>query len=168
MILIALGANLPGPHGETPLQTCRAALERLPSEGVDVAAVSPFYGSEAHPPGSGPDYVNAVARVETELDPAALLAALHRVEAAFGRRRGIRNAPRTLDLDLLDYDGIVSDGDGGPALPHPRLAERAFVLLPLADVAPDWRHPNSGKRVDALIRTLPPGGRTWRLDGAGD
>lgn len=165
MILIAIGANLPGPGGESPLDTCRAALASLPGEGVAVVEVSPFYGSEAWPSGSGPDYVNAVARVETGLSPPDLLAVLHRIEARYGRRRGVRNAPRTLDLDLLDYDGTVRDGEaGGPVLPHPRLAERAFVLLPLADVAPDWRHPVSGAAVPELIRRLPPDQRAWRLE----
>jgi 2-amino-4-hydroxy-6-hydroxymethyldihydropteridine diphosphokinase len=86
-----------------------------------------------------------VAAVSTGLDAAALLALLHRVETRFGRTRRARNEPRTLDLDLLDYDGLVRSE--APILPHPRLAERAFVLLPLRDVAPAWRHPVSGRTL---------------------
>jgi len=80
---------------------------------------------------------------------------LHDTETAFGRTRSARNAPRTLDLDLIDFDAVVEPGP--PALPHPRAAIRAFVLVPLAEVAPGWRHPVSGKTVEALIRDLPPG-----------
>jgi 2-amino-4-hydroxy-6-hydroxymethyldihydropteridine diphosphokinase len=92
--------------------------------------------------------------VETALDPTALMAALHRIEDRFGRARRVRNAARTLDIDLIDYDGRVMNGP--LILPHPRLTERAFVLLPLADVAPDWRHPVTGRSVAELIASLPP------------
>jgi 2-amino-4-hydroxy-6-hydroxymethyldihydropteridine diphosphokinase len=88
------------------------------------------------------------------LSPAALLTLLHEVEASFGRKRAEPNAPRTLDLDILDYEGRVEQGP--PVLPHPRMAGRAFVLLPLRDVAPDWRHPVSGQSISDLISALPP------------
>jgi 2-amino-4-hydroxy-6-hydroxymethyldihydropteridine diphosphokinase len=95
--------------------------------------------------------------VRTGLGPDATLAALHRVEDAFGRVRGERNGPRWIDLDLLDYDGIIkyNDNNGISILPHVRLHERAFVLRPLADVAPDWRHPVSQAAVATLIARLP-------------
>jgi 2-amino-4-hydroxy-6-hydroxymethyldihydropteridine diphosphokinase len=99
-----------------------------------------------------PPFVNAVAHVETALSPTELLAALHNVETAFGRKRSERNAPRTLDLDLLDYDGRIEPGP--PELPHPRMAERGFVLIPLKDVASDWRHPATGRNVQSLIADL--------------
>ena len=92
------------------------------------------------------------------MDPAALLALLHRTEAEFGRVRRWRNEARVLDLDLLAYGDLASDGaDGGPVLPHPRMADRAFVLLPLAEIAPGWRHPATGQTVEALIAALPIG-----------
>jgi 2-amino-4-hydroxy-6-hydroxymethyldihydropteridine diphosphokinase len=87
-------------------------------------------------------------------NPAALLALLHRIEASFGRSRAVRNEARVLDLDLLAWNDRVSATD--PLLPHPRLHERAFVLLPLRDVAPAWRHPVSGKSVTDMIADLPP------------
>ena len=87
------------------------------------------------------------------MQPAQLLAALHDVEVKFGRVRKVRNAPRTLDLDLIDYDGRIQEGP--PQLPHPRIAGRPFVLVPLRDVAPDWRHPHSGRTVSELIAALP-------------
>jgi len=102
--------------------------------------------------------------VTTGLAPAALLELLHRVERRFGRERRDRNEPRVLDLDLLDYDGLVEQG-GATVLPHPRLHERAFVLLPLRDVAPHWRHPILGRTVDELVAALAPGQRVERMHG---
>ena len=116
-------------------------------------ALSPLYETQAWPDPADPSFVNAVARVETKLAPAALLEALQNVETLFGRTRGVRNAPRSLDLDIIDLDGRVESGP--PQLPHPRLASRGFVLIPLRDVAPHWRHPVSGLTIDALIAALP-------------
>jgi len=118
-----------------------------------VHALSPLYETQAWPDPADPSFVNAVARVETKLAPAALLEALQNVETLFGRTRGVRNAPRSLDLDIIDLDGRVESGP--PQLPHPRLASRGFVLIPLRDVAPHWRHPVSGLTIDALIAALP-------------
>jgi 2-amino-4-hydroxy-6-hydroxymethyldihydropteridine diphosphokinase len=157
MILIALGGNLPSPAGP-PAATLRAALSYLEKNGARPGKVSPFYLTPAWPDASDPEFVNAVATLETELPPGALLELLHRAEAAFGRARGVRNAPRTLDLDILDYDGRVEQGS--PVLPHPRLADRSFVLIPLRDVAPGWRDPASGRTVDEMIAALPAAARS--------
>jgi 2-amino-4-hydroxy-6-hydroxymethyldihydropteridine diphosphokinase len=156
MILIAIGANLPGVHGESPRTTCEAAaaaLDRLSS--LRLAALSRWYRSAPIPPSGQPPYVNGVARLEGTAEPAVLLAALQAIEADAGRRRGVRNAARTLDLDIIDIDGAVRDAPD-PILPHPRAHERAFVLLPLAEVAPGWVHPRLGREVGALIAGLPP------------
>lgn len=108
----------------------------------------------AHP-GLGPAwFVNAVARIETSLSPAGVLAALHLTEAAYGRLRSEANAARTLDLDLLAYGDLVRT-EGAPLLPHPRLHERAFVLFPLRDLAPRWRHPVLGETSENLAARLP-------------
>ena len=109
------------------------------------------------PSSDQPWFVNAVAAVDTALGPAALLDGLLAVERRFGRVRKGRWEARALDLDLLDYRGLVRDGTPPPELPHPRLAGRAFVLLPLAEVAPEWRHPVTGIAVAALIADLPSG-----------
>ena len=153
MILIALGANLSSSAGP-PADTLVSALCALETRNITVERQSGFYRSAAWPNPADPPFINAVAAVRTSLTPVALLAQLHEVEHDFGRRRSERNAPRTLDLDLLDYDGLIQTGP--PELPHPRMEERAFVLLPLRDVAPYWRHPVSGLAVDALISRLPP------------
>jgi 2-amino-4-hydroxy-6-hydroxymethyldihydropteridine diphosphokinase len=152
VILIALGSNLPSRAGNSR-ETLRAALRALAQNGVTLLQVSAFYATPAWPDPSDPSYVNAVAQVETTLAPDVLMARLHEVEREFGRVRDVRNAPRTLDLDLLDYDGRVEGGP--PVLPHPRIEQRAFVLVPLADVAPLWKHPVSGRNVRALIDALP-------------
>jgi 2-amino-4-hydroxy-6-hydroxymethyldihydropteridine diphosphokinase len=152
MILIALGGNLASKAGK-PAQTLRAALAHLAQHRVNVVAVSPYYVTPAWPDPSDPSYVNAVAQIETTLAPAALMALLHDTETAFERVRSVMNAPRTLDLDLLDYEGRVEAGP--PALPHPRLASRAFVLMPLADVASAWRDPATGRSVSELLAALP-------------
>lgn len=157
MILIGIGASLPTPDGTLPRETCRAAaaaLDALP--GLRLRALSRWWESAPIPPMPGaPWFVNGVARLEGEAEPEALLAALHAIEAAHHRARPYPNAPRTLDLDLLDGHGALRDGPG-LILPHPRLHERAFVLRPLAEVAPFWRHPRTGEGVDALIARLPP------------
>jgi 2-amino-4-hydroxy-6-hydroxymethyldihydropteridine diphosphokinase len=152
MILVALGGNLESPAG-SPAATLVAALGEMSAQRIRVLKVSPFYRTPAWPDPSDPPFTNAVARVATPLGPAGLLQGLHTIEAAFGRARSRPNAPRTLDLDLIDYDGRVEDGP--PQLPHPRIAERAFVLQPLADVAPNWIHPVTHKSVTALLAALP-------------
>jgi 2-amino-4-hydroxy-6-hydroxymethyldihydropteridine diphosphokinase len=153
MILIGLGANLPSRIGP-PEETIAAALRALAAANVAIVARSRRYRSAPVPISDQPWYVNAVAAVGTTLSPPDLLAVLHRVEVSFGRERREANGARTLDLDLLAYDDLISR-DGAPILPHPRLHQRAFVLLPLAEIAPGWRHPVLGKSVTELIAALP-------------
>lgn len=154
MILIALGANLPGPAGP-PLAQCEAALGKLAEAGVAVIARSRWYESTPVPASDQPRYVNGVVAVSTAQGPVPLLGTLHAIERSLGRVRDAVNAARTIDLDLLDYEGLVRDGDGPPILPHPRMADRGFVLRPLADVMPAWRHPVSGRSVGELLAALP-------------
>jgi 2-amino-4-hydroxy-6-hydroxymethyldihydropteridine diphosphokinase len=162
-ILIALGANLPSPRFGPPRATLEAALAAIEAAGVRVLKRSSWWGSEPVPASDQPWYVNGVASVATRLEPGALLALLHRIEAEFGRVRGARNEARLLDLDLLAYGDRRLEGDEPPLLPHPRLADRAFVLLPLAEVAPDWRHPVTGEPLRQLIARLPSGQKIRRI-----
>lgn len=163
MIYIALGANMPSTVGP-PAVTLRKALEAMGLRGIRVAAVSAFYRSPAWPAGAQPDFVNAVAMVKTKLLPADLLHELLAIEKAFGRVRKTKWEPRSLDLDLIDYGGLVSDAPH-LMLPHPWLHERAFVLRPLFDVAPGWRHPDTGQGISELLQILGEGGLERLADG---
>ncbi|XOB99645.1 2-amino-4-hydroxy-6-hydroxymethyldihydropteridine diphosphokinase [Deinococcota bacterium DY0809b] len=152
-----MGSNLGDRAGH--LLGAVTALARRPK--VRLAGLSLVYETEpVGPPGQGP-YLNAVAALETECDPQELLATLLAIERAHGRVRRERWGPRTLDLDLLDFGGRVLERPG-LALPHPRLHERPFVLVPLADVAPGWRHPLLGRTAAELLAELDAGGvRPW-------
>jgi 2-amino-4-hydroxy-6-hydroxymethyldihydropteridine diphosphokinase len=156
MVLIAIGANLPAADGAAPLATCRAAaaaLDALP--GLRLVALSRWFRTAPVPASDQPDYINGVARLRGAAEPAALLAALQAIEATAGRSRGARDAARTLDLDLIAMGALCRDAPD-PVLPHPRAHERAFVLAPLLDVAPDWVHPRSHRPAADLLAALPP------------
>lgn len=153
MIFIAAGSNLPFcDHDSQQLVTSAfAVLDRF----VQVKATSHLYETPAWPDHNDPPFVNAAAAVETDMGPRALLAALHAVEAGFGRRRAVKNAPRTMDLDLVAYSDLrCDDGPGGLRLPHPRFPEREFVLAPLCDIAPEWRCPETGETVRHMLDNL--------------
>ena len=154
LILVAIGANLPGPRGEPPRATCEWAVEQLAGlSGLRVTAVSRWYETAPEPPSDQPNYVNGAARLEGEAEPEALLAALHAIEAKAGRVRTVRNAARPLDLDLIAMDGLVRETP--PILPHPRAHLRAFVLMPLRDIAPAWRDPSTGRTPGEMLAALP-------------
>jgi 2-amino-4-hydroxy-6-hydroxymethyldihydropteridine diphosphokinase len=155
-IFIGLGGNLHHERFGTPRQTLEAALTELGRRGVETVRVSRWYRTAPVPISDQPWYVNAVAEVATDLDADELLAELHAVEAEFGRARTVANAARPIDLDILDFRGEISPGGSGRAtLPHPRMTARAFVLMPLADLAPDWRHPVNGQPIAELLAALP-------------
>jgi len=155
-ILIAFGANLPTEEYGAPAQTLKAALRRLAKNGdISIDQVSSFYETAPVPISDQPWYVNGVARISTGLSAHDLLLRLHDVEAEFGRVRRERNAARVIDLDLIAYGRELVCEEGGIQVPHPRMAERAFVLLPLRDVVADWVHPVLNRTVDDLISDLP-------------
>ncbi|MFN3834947.1 MAG: 2-amino-4-hydroxy-6-hydroxymethyldihydropteridine diphosphokinase [Glycocaulis sp.] len=152
-IYIAFGSNK-ALGALDPRSVLSRALTALPPQGVEVRALSRFWRSPAWPDPADPPYLNGAAELVTRMSPETLLACLHAVEARFGRERRELNAPRTLDLDIIDYEGRVSAPGDVPVLPHPRATQRAFVLLPLREIAPDWTDPVSGQGIEALIAGL--------------
>lgn len=153
-VFLGIGANLPTDRFGSPRRTCGAALDDLSGHPeVEIAAVSRWWESAPVPISDQPWYVNAVVELSRAPEPADLLQILLGVEADLGRVRAEKNAARVLDLDIVDYDGRIEVGD--PILPHPRLERRAFVLLPLQDLAPTWRHPTTQDPIDALCQGLP-------------
>ena len=148
---IALGTNQPFEDLEGP-SLLRRAIAALRMEGLELAAVSGIWRTPAWPEGSvQPDFHNAVVEVETKIrEPAALFEVLRGIEIAFGRVRRERWGPRTLDLDILAMGAVVAD-DGGVIIPHPLMQERAFVLAPLAEIAPNWVHPVLGISASNLL-----------------
>jgi 2-amino-4-hydroxy-6-hydroxymethyldihydropteridine diphosphokinase len=147
-IIVALGSNLKGEWASS-ISVLESAKAHFSTIGLKILEYSSYWRSSAWPDATHPDYINAVAFVETGLEPAALLSTLHAIEAEFGRVRMAPNTPRVLDLDLIAYGRTVQT-DSSPVLPHPRAADRRFVMGPLAEIAPAWRHPISGERADVL------------------
>ncbi|GAB4364256.1 MAG: 2-amino-4-hydroxy-6-hydroxymethyldihydropteridine diphosphokinase [Kiloniellaceae bacterium] len=166
MILVGLGSNLVAGQFTSSEQVLEAAINSLENIGIKVVARSGWYRSAPVPLSDQPWFVNGVVSVATDRSPEDLLQALHTVEREYGRIRVHRNESRTLDLDLLAYDDRVQQQPGGLVLPHPRIAERAFVLLPLAELAPRWRHPVTGRTAAEMLAALPPGQAVERIEEA--
>lgn len=173
LALIAMGSNLPL-DGSPPARILGRAVAALANEGIAIRAISRFFATPCFPAGAGPDYVNAAIAVRTARPPADLLALLHGIEARFGRERQQRWGMRTLDLDLLAVGDLVlpdaatqqswralppedqrTQAPGEMILPHPRIQDRAFVLVPLADIAAGWRHPLLNRSVAEMCADLP-------------
>lgn len=161
---MALGGNLAGDFASSEA-LLEAALARFPQAGLPVLARSRWWRSAAWPDANGNEYRNGVVIVEANGPPQAVLEALLTVERSFGRTRTTPNAPRTLDLDLIAYGREVLDAPG-LILPHPRADARLFVMGPLAEIAPDWRHPLSGRTAAALAAAATVGRDASPLDPA--
>lgn len=173
-VLIALGANLGG-QKDSPLRQVEAALDEITQAGLTISKRSRVFLTPSFPEGSGPDFVNSAIECVSDLAPEEILARLHQIEKSAGRTRLLRWEPRVLDLDLLAVgDRVLPDAarfgawagmpleaqlEAAPdelVLPHPRLHERAFVLVPLMDIAPDWRHPVLNQTISELFAALKP------------
>ncbi|MBO6826455.1 MAG: 2-amino-4-hydroxy-6-hydroxymethyldihydropteridine diphosphokinase [Sneathiella sp.] len=157
MIFIGLGANLMHPTYGEPINTVKAAVEALSASGLRVARQSTWYKSAPVPISDQPWFVNGVVQVETEKSPEEVLTVLHDIEREFGRIREIKWEARVLDLDLIDYEGQSSTNKTqtkGGVFPHPHMHERAFVLLPLAELEPNWHHPILKTSISELLAPI--------------
>ena len=170
MIFIGLGANLPTRLYGPPRAALGAALHTLHTAGINVIRRAPWYESAPVPMSDDPWYVNGVAEIRTALSPHQLIRKLLAIETDAGRFRQAGITSRILDLDLLAYDQVVINAetqDGvNASVPHPRMAERAFVMLPLADLCPNWVHPKSGKGITEILSDMPPEQITRKLEDA--
>ena len=157
MILVALGSNQPGPWG-SPQETVTRALTMMNHGGLRLKRASRLLVSSPYGVTDQPSFVNAVAEIATGLSPDQLLRKLHHIERMAGRRRALRWGPRTLDLDLIDYHGLQSRPPHRPVLPHPGIPHRIFVLKPIDEIAPQWRHPVTRQTAGVMLRRLDAGG----------
>lgn len=172
-VLVLLGSNATSTLADSA-SIVRDALDSLSGRSLRITRIGNYYSTACFPAGAGPDFINVAAGLETDLSPNEVLARLHEVEAEFGRERPSRWAPRTLDIDLIAYGSEVApnlpvlqhwmdlplDEQKRVApdeliLPHPRMHERAFALIPLADISSDWRHPVVGKTIGEMVHDLP-------------
>ena len=154
MIFIGIGSNIAAMGFVSPEATIRAAIDLFDDFGITLVRLSRFYLTSPVPASNQPWFVNCVAQIETFLSPFECMANLHRLECAFQRVRSVPNASRTLDLDLLDYNGLVIGNQSMLRLPHPRINERAFVLFPLSDICSNWVSPLDGSKIEDLINKL--------------
>lgn len=172
-VWVALGSNQSSSAGG-PADTVAHAIKLMKGKGCDIRAVSQLFVNPAFPLGSGPDYVNAVVGFQTDWSPAEILEVLHEIEAELGRERHTRWGSRSVDLDLIAMGAVVCpdaqtqnhwrnlplsdqmiETPDELILPHPRLQDRAFVLMPMAEIAPNWLHPTLGKTVLQMLNDLP-------------
>ncbi len=157
MILVALGSNVAGPWG-SPRQAVERAIAELDHFPVRVVRASTLIETAPFGVANQPNFVNGVVAIETALAPQSLLRRLHTIEKAAGRRRRRRWGPRTLDLDIIDWNGITITSSlpssQALVLPHPGISQRSFVLQPIAEIAPRWKHPASHCTATEMLKTL--------------
>jgi len=153
LIYLAIGSNLSGLNNETPIQNCNLVLDTIKKE-LSVKKKSSWYKSQPIPVSNQSWYVNGVIEVETEKDPLELLNFLIDLEKSFGRIRNKKNESRIIDLDIIDYNQKVLNINDKLIIPHPRMNERAFVLLPLYEINPFWTHPITNENISDLVNNV--------------
>lgn len=170
-IIVAYGSNLPTSFPSEQLSASQAfatVVKALQDKGLKVTKISRLWRSRAWPDPNDPPYINAALAVDTHLQPIELMKSLHEVERDAGRvRDGRPNRPRVVDLDLIAYGREVLDGSGGLHLPHPRAAERLFVMGPIRDILPQWRHPVLNETAESLYEKSTVGTDAYPLEDDG-
>ena len=164
MIYVGIGSNLTSKGCLSPYHTVLSAVEHFPKFGLKVCKQSNWYKSAPVPISKQPWFVNGVVKISNNQGAKSLLKVLHNIEDLFGRQRSDLNSSRTLDLDLLDYKGMIVDDCPELILPHPRMEKRAFVLVPLRDICPDWQSPLTGQNILDLITWLPADQEIKKID----
>ena len=158
---IAMGANLKSDLNLTLKENLEIALNMFQGYDLNILKVSNWYKTQPIPISNQPWFINAVIKISTKKSPKELLETLQTIEKLFGRKRNILNGPRTLDLDIIDYNGLIENND--PILPHPRMHIRKFVLIPLQDIEPNWVHPIMNKKIEFLIKKQKDGQKLIKL-----
>ncbi len=153
MIFIGIGSNLTSDNYNSKLDACRGSIELLRRNNIEISSQSSWYETLPIPASSQSNFINGVISVKTHLDSSHLLDLLLTIEAQMGRKRGVKNAARIIDLDLIAYNCEIVETET-LTLPHPRLSQRAFVVRPIAEIAPDWRHPVLGLKINEVLTTL--------------
>jgi len=153
MKILALGSNLKY-QNNLPIDNIKKAYEQLEIEGIKILKKSFFYESEAYPNNQDPKFINSAIKIETNLQPQVLLEKILKIEKNFGRVRNLKNSPRTLDIDILDYDGQIvniNEKNINLDIPHKEIHNRLFVLLPVRDLSAKWLHPKSKAAIEDMI-----------------
>ena len=157
MIILSLGSNLPSRFGNK-FDNLELAITFLKNYEILIDKRSSFYESPSHPDKKNPKFINIAISIKTDLPPVDLMSVLIFIEEKIGRKRNIKNAPRTCDIDIIDYNREVLNIDYKNlelVIPHKELASRNFVLFPIQEIIPDWRHPKTNEIISTLIRKLP-------------
>ena len=150
MIFIGIGSNLTSKNYSSRLEACRSSVELLKRNMIKISIQSSWYETLPVPASTQSNFINGVISVKTKLNSSDLLNLLLEIERQMGRKRGLKNAARIIDLDLIAYNDEIIETEK-LTLPHPRLPQRAFVIQPLAEIAPDWEHPVLGIHIDKLM-----------------
>ena len=156
MILLGLGSNLPSQFGDR-FTNINLAISSLEGYGIKVIKKSSFYETPSYPNKENPKFINIVILVDTTLPPVDLMSVLIFIEEKLGRKRDKKNDPRTCDIDIIDYNGQILNlkyNNLNLTIPHKELAKRNFVLFPLQEIFPEWKHPKTNEIINVLIQKL--------------
>ena len=156
MIFLALGSNLPSKYGDR-FVNITTSISLLESSKIRILNKSSFYETPSYPDNSKPKFINVVIKVTSELSPENFASILIGIEEKLGRKRINKNDPRTCDIDIIDYNGQIISfncGDLQFIVPHKKMTSRNFVLYPLQEIAPNWKHPKTKAKVSSLINNL--------------